>query len=390
MKKVGVMFGGRSVEHEVSIITAMQVIENMDRSKYTPVAIYIDKDGRWLTGDSLLNFNTYKEGNFKDAKRIVLSPNHNDNNLYLHPDEIGMFAKNKVVDKIDMAFLAFHGTNGEDGTMQGLMELNNIPYAGAGVLASSVGMDKILMKDVYKANGIPVVNYLWFYRKAWKEDKDNLISKIENQLGYPVFVKPSNLGSSIGISKAKDRQGLDMAIEIAVSYDRKIIVEKAVENPREINCAVIGYDNIVETSLCEEPLGWTDILSFEDKYVKKGSKSAKSSESKRSIPADITDELRNNIEELAKKAFTTIDGRGNARIDFLVNESGDVFVNEINTIPGSVAFYLWEGRGYDFKTLINKMMDIALITHKEKNENMYTFESNLLNRTIYGSKGGKM
>src|SRR5690554_3792452 len=136
----------------------MQVIENMDRNKYTPVAIYIDKDGRWLTGESLLNFGTYKENNFKDAKRIILSPNHNDNNLYLHPDEIGMFTKNKVVDKIDMAFLAFHGTNGEDGTMQGLMELNNIPYAGAGVLASSVGMDKILMKDVYKSNGIPVVS----------------------------------------------------------------------------------------------------------------------------------------------------------------------------------------------------------------------------------------
>jgi len=390
MKRVGVIFGGRSVEHEVSIITAMQVIENMDKSKFKPVAIYIDKEGRWLTGDSLLNFNTYKENNFKDAKRIVFSPNHNDNNLYLHPDDIGMFTKNKVVEQIDIVFLAFHGTNGEDGTVQGLMELNNIPYAGAGVLASAVGMDKILMKDVYKANGIPVVSYLWFYRKSWKDDKEALISKIETELGYPVFVKPSNLGSSIGINKAKDRAGLENAMEIAVSYDRKVIVEKAVENPREINCAVLGYDNQVETSLCEEPLGWTDILSFEDKYVKKGSKSSKSADSIRSIPAEISDELRTTVESLAKKAFTTIDGRGNARIDFLLNEEGNVFVNEINTLPGSVAFYLWEGRGYDFKTLITKMLDIAVITHKEKNENMYTFESNLLNRTIYGSKGGKM
>lgn len=236
MKKVGVLFGGRSVEHEVSVITAMQIIENMDRTKYEPVAIYVTKEGKWLTGKSLLSFESFKNNDFKDSKRIVISPNHNDGNLYAHPDETGLFGK-KIVDTIDIFFPAFHGTNGEDGAAQGLLEFVNKPYVGAGLLASSVGMDKIVMKDVYKANGIPVVDYIWFYRSQWEADKEGSIDKVESKLGYPVFVKPSNLGSSIGISKAKNREMLQVALEIAASYDRKIIVEKAVEEPREINCA---------------------------------------------------------------------------------------------------------------------------------------------------------
>lgn len=389
MKKVGVLFGGRSVEHEVSVITAMQIIENMDRTKYEPVAIYVTKEGKWLTGKSLLSFESFKNNDFKDSKRIVISPNHNDGNLYAHPDETGLFGK-KVVDTIDIFFPAFHGTNGEDGAAQGLLEFVNKPYVGAGLLASSVGMDKIVMKDVYKANGIPVVDYIWFYRSQWEADKEGSIDKVESKLGYPVFVKPSNLGSSIGISKAKNREMLQVALEIAASYDRKIIVEKAVEEPREINCAVMGYNHQVEVSECEEPLGWSEILSFDDKYVRKDSKTSGSANKNRQIPANIEESTRLEIEELAKKAFTVIDARGNARIDFLIDGSGKVFVNEINTLPGSIAFYLWEGKGYDFKALVNKMIDISLLTHNEKNSNMYVYESNLFNRTQFGSKTGKM
>lgn len=389
MKKVGVLFGGRSVEHEVSVITAMQIIENMDRTKYEPVAIYVTKEGKWLTGKSLLSFESFKNNDFKDSKRIVISPNHNDGNLYAHPDETGLFGK-KVVDTIDIFFPAFHGTNGEDGAAQGLLEFVNKPYVGAGLLASSVGMDKIVMKDVYKANGIPVVDYIWFYRSQWEADKEGSIDKVESKLGYPVFVKPSNLGSSIGISKAKNREMLQVALEIAASYDRKIIVEKAVEEPREINCAVMGYNHEVEVSECEEPLGWSEILSFDDKYVRKDSKTSGSANKNRQIPANIEESTRLEIEELAKKAFTVIDARGNARIDFLIDGSGKVFVNEINTLPGSIAFYLWEGKGYDFKALVNKMIDISLLTHNEKNSNMYVYESNLFNRTQFGSKTGKM
>ncbi len=389
MKTVGVLFGGRSVEHEVSVITAMQVIENIDKTKYKPVPIYINKDGEWLTGESLMNFDNYKSNNFNDAKKVILSPNHNDSNLYLHPEKSGLFAK-KILESIDIFFPAFHGTNGEDGAIQGLLELINKPYAGAGILGSSVGMDKILMKDVYKANGIPVVDYIWFYRSDFRDDKKATMDKVESSLGYPVFVKPSNLGSSIGITKAKDRTMLENALEVAASYDRKIIVEKAVEKPREINCSVMGYDNKVEASLCEEPLGWTEILSFNDKYLRKDGKKSSSASINRAIPADISSDKTSEIEELAKRAFTVIDARGNARIDFLLDQEGKVYVNEINTLPGSIAFYLWEGKGYTFKDLINKMIDIGLASQKEKDNNMYIYESNLFSKTQFGSKSTKM
>ncbi|MGM0396589.1 MAG: D-alanine--D-alanine ligase family protein [Bacillota bacterium] len=389
MKKVGVLFGGRSVEHEVSVITAMQIIENMDKDKYDPVAIYINKEGQWLTGKSLLSFESFKNNDFKDAKRIMLSPNHNDGNLYVHPEEAGIFGK-KIVETVDIFFPAFHGTNGEDGSAQGILEFINKPYVGSGLLASSVGMDKIVMKDVYKANGIPVVDYIWFYRSQWENDKAGSIAEVESKLGYPVFVKPSNLGSSIGISKAKNKEMLEIALGIAASYDRKVIVEKAVEEPREINCAVMGYDKEVEVSDCEEPLGWNEILSFDDKYIRKDLKTSDSENKNRAIPANLEKGTRLEIEDLARKAFTVIDARGNARIDFLIDKVGKVFVNEINTLPGSIAFYLWEGRGYDFKALVNKMIEISIITHKEKNNNMYIYESNIFNMTQFGAKTGKM
>ena len=385
MKRVGVIFGGRSVEHEVSVITGMQVIENIDKSKYEVIPIYIDKNGKWLTGLSLMDFKNYKENNFKDTKEIILSPNYGDNNVYANPESIGLFGK-KILDTIDIVFPAFHGMNGEDGTIQGLLELIDIPYVGCGVLGSSVGMDKILMKDVYKANGLPIVDYFWFYRSKWTKNKDVVIKDIEEKLSYPLFVKPANLGSSIGISKAKDRDGLINSIEIAIRYDRKIIIEKAVENPREINCAVMGYDDVLKTSLCEEPLGWKEILTFEDKYVKSNEKGGKSSGERRIIPADIEDHIRIEIEELAKKAFTTIDGRGVSRIDFLIDENNKVYINEINTLPGSLSFYLWEGKGYPFKKLIDELISIAIKVHEEKKENMYSYEANLFSRIQYGSK----
>ena len=385
MKKVAVIFGGRSAEHEVSVITGMQVIENIDKTKYEVVPIYVDKNGKWLTGNSLMDFKNYKDGSFKDAKEIILSPNHGDKNIYAHPNTVGLFGK-KILGEIDIVFPAFHGMNGEDGTVQGIFELMDIPYVGCGVLGSSVGMDKILMKDVYKANGLPVVDYVWFYRSKWLKDKDIVIKDIEEKLSYPLFVKPANLGSSIGISKAKDREGLINAIEIAIRYDRKIIIEKAVENLREINCAVLGFDNEVITSLCEEPIGWEEILSFEDKYVRSNEKGGKSSGERRIIPAEIEDNIREEIEELAKKAFITIDGRGVSRIDFLLDANNKVYINEINTLPGSIAFYLWEGKGYPFKKLIDELISIALKVHEEKKANMYSYEANLFNRTQYGSK----
>ncbi len=385
MKRVGVVFGGRSVEHEVSVITGMQIMENIDKSKYNVVPIYITKEGKWMTGECLLDFSNFKNNNLKDAKEIFPAPSCGNRNLYANPEEVGLFGK-KVLDNIDIVFPALHGTHGEDGSIQGLFELMDIPYVGGGVLASSVGMDKILMKDVFKSNSLPIVDYYWFYRTDWKESSDSILNDIENRLGYPVFVKPANLGSSIGINIAKDQKALIDAIEIAINYDRKIIIEKAVLDPREINCAVLGYDREVITSLCEEPLGWKDVLTFEDKYVKSNAKGGKSSGERRIIPADISDELRQKIEELAKKAFIAIDSAGTARIDFLIDKDENVFINEINTLPGSIGFYLWEGKGYPFTKLVDRLIEIAIIVYEDKKKNMYNYDANLFNRIQYGGK----
>ena len=384
MKNVGILFGGRSVEHEVSVITAMQIIENIDKTKFYPIPIYINKNGEWLVSESFLKFESFKNEKFENVKKIILSPNYKDNNLYIHPNDIKLFTK-KDLESIDVFFPAFHGTNGEDGTIQGLLELIGLPYVGAGVLSSSVGMDKIIMKDIFKSNNIPVVDYTYYYRSTWKLREEDILKDIESKIAYPLFVKPANLGSSIGISKVRSNVDLEGAIELAFSYDRKIIIEKAVENPREINCAVMGYEDDLEVSLCEEPLGWKEILSFEDKYVKQGGKSTKGDNKNKNIPANLSDELRTKIENYAKLAFKCIDCRGNARIDFLVQEN-DVFVNEINTMPGSIAFYLWEGKGYSFKDLITKMIDIAIGAQKDKEANMYTYDSNLFKRTQFGAK----
>ncbi|MBE6083771.1 MAG: D-alanine--D-alanine ligase, partial [Tissierellaceae bacterium] len=248
----------------------------------------------------------------------------------------------------------------------------------------SVGMDKVLMKDVFKANNLPVVNYVWFYRSMWEENRNEIINNIKNKLEFPLFVKPANLGSSVGISKAKDEDSLISAIEIAVRYDRKIIIEKAVEEPREINCAVMGYEDNVDVSSCEEPLGWKELLSYEDKYIKSNIKNNKTE--KRRIPADLEDVIRAEIEKIAKNAFQVIDGRGNARIDFLLDKNQKIYINEINTMPGSIAYYLWEGKGYSFKTLIDKMIDIAFKAHDDKNKNMYSYNEDLFNKIQFGGK----
>lgn len=389
-KRIGIIFGGRSVEHEVSIITALQAMENIDKSKFEAIPIYIDKEGRWFTGDSLKDINNFKNKTLKDIKEILFTPTYKNNNMYIHPDKMGLFGK-KILTSIDVFFPLVHGTNGEDGTLQGFLELINAPYVGGSVQSYSVGMDKILMKDVFKAYGLPMVDHIWFYRRKWYEDKDSIIERVEEKLQYPVFVKPANLGSSVGISKAKNKKELDYAIEIAIRYDRKIIVEQGIDVPREINVAVLGYDDKLRTSLCEEPLGWKEFLSYEDKYINnsKGSEGKGGSE-KRKIPADIPADMTARIEEMAKQAFMAIDCSGNARLDFLIDEKENVYVNEINTVPGSISFYLWEPSGTSFKDLITELIDIAEKTHTEKEDNLYSYDVDLFNRKVLGNQGTKL
>ena len=286
-----------------------------------------------------------------------------------------------------------HGMNGEDGTLQGLLELANIPYTSSGVLGASVGMDKILMKKVFEAHHLPVLPYTYFIRDEWEKNKDSVIEKVEAELTYPMFVKPSNLGSSIGISKAKDRDGLINAIEVATQYDSRIIVEKGVENLIEINCSALGFGDDVKTSVCEQPVNWEEFLTFEDKYMR-GGKSAKSEtrtgnklgfkqggmeSMDRRIPANIPEEQTKEVQELTQKAFQCLNSKGVVRIDFIIDKDDNkIYINEINTIPGSFSFYLWKHNGLEYSELIDKLVEIAEKTNEEKNKNNYTYQSDII------------
>lgn len=383
MLKVGVIFGGRSVEHEVSVITGMQVIENMDKEKFLPIPIYITKEGKWLSSEAFKNFKTFKDGDFSSAKNVMLGCDYGDFNLYINPETKSMFDK-KVYDTLDLVFFALHGTNGEDGSCQGLVETVGLPYTGTNVLSSSVGMDKVIMKDVYRANGLPVVNYRYYYRSKWRSSKEEVMADIEKNLTYPLFIKPSNLGSSIGISKVKNKDNLEEALMIAFSYDKKVIVEESVENAREINCAVMGYEENVETSELEEPLDFKELLTFDDKYV--SNKKTPGTKTMRNL-LKKDEPLRDELESLATKAFTSIDAAGNARVDLLVSkDTGKIYINEINTIPGSIAFYLWEPKGYSFKDLITKMLEIAQEVDTMRKETVYSYDAELFKRIQYGKK----
>ena len=382
MKKIGIIIGGKSVEHEVSIITGLQVFENIDKSIYEPKIIYIQKDGKWLFGDSLHDINNFKAKKFEDAYEVLPGFKNEKLILYPHPElKTRIFGKKYPAYEIDIVFPAVHGTNVEDGALQGLLQMNGIPYAFGSVLCSAVGMDKVIMKKVFQSCNLPIVDYVWFYRSSYEENKVKYIEKAEN-IGYPLIIKPANLGSSVGISKAKNLDELLFAIDVAMSYDRKIIVEKCIENVREINCAVIGYENDLQTSLCEEPVGWKEFLTYEDKYV---NKKKDSSESKRRIPAEIDEEIEKQIKDYAMEAFKAVDGCGNARIDFLLS-GNNIFVNEINTIPGSLAFYLWEGKGITFKKLITTIIELAEVQHKQRKVNIISYDIDLLNKMSAGGK----
>ncbi len=374
--KIGVIFGSRSVEHEVSIVTAHQVMQAMDKDRYEVIPIYITKEGRWLTGGGLLSLES-----FKDLSLSVSGLNK----AYIVPDpsvqplvvESRKWLKKVLQRKIDMAFPLVHGTYGEDGTLQGLLELADIPYIGAGVLGSAVGMDKIAMKAVFKENHLPIVGYMWFLRSEWKEMQEEIIKKIESNLKYPLFVKPSNLGSSIGISKAKNRQELKKSIDIASHYDRRLIIEESLEGYMEINCSVLGYEKPIP-SVCEQPISWEEFLNYDEKYLK-GGKSSGLKGAERRIPAPIPRELTKEIQQLAIRAFRAIDCRCVARVDFLVNAEGnEIFVNEINTIPGSISFYLWEATGIPFSELIDRLVELAFEVHKEKSKTTYSYDSKVI------------
>lgn len=391
--KLGVIFGGESVEHEVSIISAVQAMESIDEEKYDIIPIYISKDRIWYTGAMLRDIDVYKD--FEDlkkyAKEVVLT--RKKGKFFLQTTK-GLFRKD--ITDVDIIFPIVHGNNVEDGSLQGYLESVGIPYVGSHVLGAALGQDKVLMKQVFKSNDLPIVDYTWFYDNEYLENKDSILKNI-SALKYPVVVKPATLGSSVGITYVKSEDDVDSAIKDAIKYDNKIVVEKAVENLIEVNCSVLGNYKYQETSALEEVLSDNELLTYADKYIggakgklKGGMKSSKGMAStSRVIPARIDKKLASDVTDLSKKVFKALNLSGVCRIDFLIDKKANkVYINEPNTIPGSLAFYLWEPVGKGYKTLINDMINIAIKDYKLKEKKTYSFDTNILSN-YNGLKGAK-
>ena len=394
MLNVAVFFGGKTVEHDVSIVTAQQLIQNMDKTKYKPVPVYITRDGDWFSGEELNSIEAFKkfDKNQKGVKRVYLPANTRAKQLYLFkPEKQGMFKKeNNVYSPIDCAIIAMHGLNGEDGTLQGLLELADIPFTSSGVLGSASGMDKILMKAVFIGAGFPSLPYVYFDRDAFNKDTESVLDKCEKDLKYPMFVKPSNLGSSIGITKAHNREELKDAILIAREYDRRILVEQGIDSPREINCSALGFGDNVKASVCEMPYNSDEFLTFSDKYLNGNKNQAGMESLSRRIPAPITDELTKKIQDMTVQAFKLMDCKGVVRIDYMLDKEDNLYINEINTIPGSFAFYLWEPLGKSYQSLIDELIEIAFLANKDKKQNNFAFDSEIISGFARNSqKAGK-
>ena len=386
---IGVIFGGRSVEHEVSVVTGHQIMDAFDPERYEVVPIYIDREGMWFTGDPLLDVKNFQNEvvSLAGVQQTLLSPSVQHHGLIVNPTPMGLFAKAQVK-RLDVAFPAIHGSHGEDGTLQGLFELADIPYVACGVLASAIANDKVMAKNVLRQAGIPVVDGIDFTRAEWLDHADAIIEQITTTLPYPVFVKPVTLGSSIGVAKADDEKFLRAYIDIAANFDRHVLVERAITNCVEINCSVLGDDRGMQASVLEQPLSVSGTLTYEDKYLG-GTKGMKSAD--RIIPAPLGDDLTKRVQDMAVAAFRAIDGRGITRIDFLVRpESGEIFLNEMNTLPGSLSFYLWEPSGSKPRDLVHRLVTLAQDAYAEKRRSTYNYHTNLIALTASrGLKGIK-
>jgi len=389
--KVGVFFGGKSVEHEISIISAVQAMMAMNTEKYEVVPIYITKNNEMYTGEKLLNIEEYKDISLllTKCKRVILENIEKKVTLFEYPFK--RFGK-KEINTIDVAFPIVHGTNVEDGTLQGYLNLLNLPYCGCDVLGSAVGMDKFFQKAVLKEAGLPVLQAKSFDMKSYNKREKEILDEIEAAITYPMIVKPVNLGSSVGIRKVHNREELVEAIDYGFEFSLYVIVEHAVENLREINCSVLGDYQKMRASACEEPINADEILSYQDKYLNGEKNSSKGmSSTKRKLPADISKELTEKIQTLAVDAFSALKLSGVVRIDFLMNnETKEVWINEVNTIPGSLSFYLWEETGLKFADLLDEIIQLALKRSREQENVSYSFDTNVLSGIKLGGAKGKL
>lgn len=386
--KVGVFFGGESCEHEISCITANQVLHALDSDKYEVIPVYIAKNRDLYTGDELFDLSNYYSLNELVSKLKKISLVKDDNKVYIKPVKSSLFEKKET---IDVAFLAVHGTNGEDGTLQGFMEMMKLPYTSCDVLGSAIGQDKAIMKEIFAYEEIPMVDWTYFYYDDYAKNEASYLSRVA-EIGYPVIIKPANLGSSIGIEVAHDEEEFKNKVKEVKEYDLKIVVEKLIQNLKEVNCSVMGSLFDAKASPIEEVLKGDEILSFEDKYVgnAKGSKGAKGAKvpqkgsngmatTKRKVPADLTDEATSYIKNVSLKVFKALNANGCVRIDFMIDRDTDkIYVNEINTIPGSLAFYLWNEEGIDFSKECDILIENALKRYRIKEKMTFSFDTNIL------------
>jgi len=382
---LGVIFGGRSVEHEVSILTGQQVIQAADNAKYEVIPIYLDRDNLWYIGEYAGNLDFFRKQviSLEKLSRVFPCPDPRRGKLTLIDDKASVLGRRKKI-TIDCVIPACHGTFGEDGSLQGLLELANIPYAGSNPAASAVGMDKVLFKAVLHAANLPSLKYLTVFKNDWKSDHESVIQKIVGEFSNAVFVKPAILGSSVGISRAEGSEDLKEALDLALRFGKKALVEPAIEGGKEVNCSVIDGEPPL-ASVLEQPVSAKELLTFDEKYkgqATKGGKGAKSGEGmaaqQRLIPAPLDEALTREIQQLAIQTFQATGAGGLARIDFMVTEKNEVYINELNNIPGSLSFYLWERMGKSFSELIDRLISRAFEVNKQQNRTTFSFEGNLL------------
>jgi len=354
------LYGGKSCEHDVSIVTAKQVLANVEENIFE---IYVTKNGEWRLIEGLEKPRDFAcEQKVERMKKVCILPGQKS--LYIKKGK-----KLKKLCDADVALLCFHGVNGEDGSVQGVLQLSDIPYTSCGICASSVAMDKSIAKLFLKGIGAPVVDGLTFFKE---QSINEILAATEQIVGYPAIIKPSNLGSSIGISVSKNRRELLNSLEVAFSFDQKVLVEKALQNFEDANISVMKKDGQILTSLIEKPIVWHDFLSFDDKY-KTGAKGM--ADSKRIFPFDHPQ--KEKIDFWAREIYKKLDCKGVVRIDFLTGRDGEVYVNEINTIPGSFAYYLWEG-SFDFKQLLKIQIEQAINSQKQREKLTFLYETDLL------------
>ena len=397
---IAVFFGGESVEHEVSIISAHQAIEALDKNKYNVIPVYVSKERKLYVSDLLKDMSNYKDLKHLISQCTQVSITSEDNRVVIRPVKPSLFGP-KELGTIDVAIPVMHGTNGEDGTIQGFFEMLKVPYAGCELYGAAIGQDKVLQKNVLNDNNLPITNWFWVYGAEMDTRQSEILDKV-HRLIYPVIIKPARTGSSVGISIAHNDEEYLACFDEARQYDEKIITEKVVKPMREINCSVVGDSYSCVASVLEEvsSVSQDELLSFSDKYLG-GGKSTKSEGSKgmastaRIVPAPLTDEQTRLIQQLAKETFRVLGTSGVCRIDFLMDaDTKKVYVNEINTIPGSLAFYLWQAAGVSFSELMDKLVELALDRERRRSKMTFSYETNILSNfsasSAKGSKGSKM